>query len=139
VEEVLKLGFRGGRVVAGFLANELGEWWRRRKAREKRLRDLYASWLWGMRDLVWTLGERVTPEGRVRARAQRLCEKRILMLERDDALRRSLERVRDSLPDYCSPEWESFPARGVDRDSEWRPFRESVDRLADALRRRRRW
>ena len=114
----------------------LGWFLNRRTARSARLMELkienYGEWMAGMEQ---SLVDYATQRDRSPYRTP-LCEKRLLIIERDSLARQLIQEIHDSLPGLQSKDYNDLNASAnSDPEWDWPPFREKMDKLLDHLRR----
>ena len=114
----------------------LGWFLNRRTARNTSLMELkienYGEWMAGMEQ---SLVDYATRQDRNPYRTP-LCEKRLLIIERDSYARQLIQEVHDSLPAFQSKDYNDLNAIAhSDPEWDWPPFREKMDKLLEHLRR----
>jgi len=107
-----------------------------RTARSTRLMELkienFGEWMAGMEQ---SLVDGAAQQDKNPYRTP-LCEKRLLIIERDSYARRLIKEVHDSLPAFQSKAYNDLNAIAhSDSEWDWPPFREKMDKLQEHLRR----
>ena len=93
----------------------------------------YAEWTAGMEQLLTNCA---TQQGQNPYKTL-LCEKRLLIIERDSYARQLIQEVRDSIPEVQSEDHNDLTAEASSNPEwDWRPFREKMDKLLEYVRRK---
>ncbi len=124
-----------GAIVGGVLVL-VGNAFQLRRQRLHRLLDLrldaYSEWLAGMEARLAsyaTQSLRESDEHRVE-----LCEKRLILLEQDERVRCLIRDVWAAFPRIGTDEYEDLRREFTQPESDWQPFRASMDALQTHVR-----
>jgi hypothetical protein len=124
-------------VALGWGLTQITAWVQRRRDRRVRFNDLrlatYAEWAAGMEAQFVVYASQ---QGSAQGHDVALCEKRLLLLEKDPAIRALIQAVHDAFPNLGSPDQQELEmiAQG-DPEWEWPPFRKAMDALLERVRR----
>ena len=123
-------------VALGWGLTQYSSRQQRRLERRQRVDDLrlatYAEWMAGIEE---HFSAYATQKDSTQGHDVALCEKRLLLLEKDPAIRALVQAVRDAFPAIGSAEHRELEmiAHG-DPDWEWPPFRDALNRLLERVR-----
>jgi hypothetical protein len=125
-------------VALGWGLQQITSWRQRMRDRQHRVDDLrlstYAEWMAGMEA---RFNEYARRQGSPTERHDvSLCEKRLLLLERDPAIRKLVAAVHAAFPNHGSEEQTELEmmAHG-DPEWDWPPFRDAMNALLEHARR----
>jgi hypothetical protein len=124
-------------VALGWGLTQLSTYLLRGRERRQRFADLrlatYAEWAAGIEG---QFNAYATQQGSVQKHDVALCEKRLLLLEADPAIRALIQAVHDAFPALGSAEHgELEMIAHSDPEWEWPPFRDALNRLLERVRR----
>ena len=108
----------------------------RRRERRQRIDDLklatYAEWAAGIEAQFVAYA---TQQSQTQTHDVALCEKRLLLLEKDPAIRALIQAVHDAFPPLGSAEQQELEMIAhADPEWEWSPFRDALNRLLERAR-----
>jgi hypothetical protein len=107
----------------------------RRQERRQRLDDLrlatYAEWMAGIEEHFVAYA---TQRNMTHTHDVALCEKRLLLLEKDPAILALIKAVRAAFPDLGSEAQQELEMLANDPEWEWPPFRDAMNQLLERVR-----
>jgi len=126
-------------VFVGWMLTEMSYWLRSKREWSNRLNELkienYAEWAAGMDANLVTYATQ-TSGSRIPYKTP-LCEKRLLLIERDPEARRLIREVQDSIPDYGTDDYQDLREEAyTNPEWDWDPYRQRMDELLGYVRKK---